>query len=120
MACPDLPHNITNSGKYTTIIGFKKATQARLSPRPSGRRPREPGPISRLAHGESWVPDSRFAASGMTNGAVRLPGMTARANRLSSPAFLPELPQMGASDYEVLDERFRDCVNRTSHVQKLW
>ncbi|MEJ0075905.1 MAG: SMP-30/gluconolactonase/LRE family protein [Alphaproteobacteria bacterium] len=27
---------------------------------------------------------------------------------------------MAASDYEVLDERFRDCVNRTSHVQKLW
>jgi gluconolactonase len=27
---------------------------------------------------------------------------------------------MAASDYEILDERFRDCVNRTSHVQKLW
>jgi gluconolactonase len=27
---------------------------------------------------------------------------------------------MSTSDYEVLDERFRDCVNRTSHVQKLW
>jgi len=27
---------------------------------------------------------------------------------------------MAASDYEVLDERFRDCVNRTSHVTKLW
>jgi len=27
---------------------------------------------------------------------------------------------MAASDYEVLDECFRDCVNRTSHVQKLW
>jgi len=27
---------------------------------------------------------------------------------------------MAASDYEVLDEGFRDCVNRTSHVQKLW
>ena len=27
---------------------------------------------------------------------------------------------MAASDYEILDERFRDCVNRTSHVQRLW
>src|SRR5437016_1417731 len=27
---------------------------------------------------------------------------------------------MAASDYEVLDERFRDCVNRTSHVERLW
>jgi len=27
---------------------------------------------------------------------------------------------MAASDYEVFDERFRDCVNRTSHVQRLW
>jgi gluconolactonase len=27
---------------------------------------------------------------------------------------------MAASDYEVLDERFRNCVNRTSHVEKLW
>src|SRR5262249_4576800 len=27
---------------------------------------------------------------------------------------------MAASDYEVFDERFRDCVNRTSHVEKLW
>jgi len=27
---------------------------------------------------------------------------------------------MAASDYEVLDERFCDCVNRTAHVQKLW
>jgi len=27
---------------------------------------------------------------------------------------------MAAADYDVLDERFRDCVNRTSHVQKLW
>ena len=26
---------------------------------------------------------------------------------------------MAASDYEVLDERFRNCVNRTSHVQQL-
>ena len=27
---------------------------------------------------------------------------------------------MAASDYEVLDERFRACVNRTSHVERLW
>jgi gluconolactonase len=27
---------------------------------------------------------------------------------------------MAASDYEVFDERFRSCVNRTSHVQQLW
>jgi gluconolactonase len=27
---------------------------------------------------------------------------------------------MAASDYEVLDERFRSCVNRTSHVERLW
>ena len=27
---------------------------------------------------------------------------------------------MAASDYEVFDERFRACVNRTSHVQQLW
>jgi gluconolactonase len=27
---------------------------------------------------------------------------------------------MAASDYEVFDERFRDCVNRTSHVERLW
>jgi gluconolactonase len=27
---------------------------------------------------------------------------------------------MAASDYEILDERFRDCVNRTSHVERLW
>ena len=27
---------------------------------------------------------------------------------------------MAASDYEVFDERFRNCVNRTSHVQQLW
>jgi gluconolactonase len=27
---------------------------------------------------------------------------------------------MAASDYEVLDERFRNCVNRTSHVERLW
>jgi gluconolactonase len=27
---------------------------------------------------------------------------------------------MAASDYEVLDERFRGCVNRTSHVERLW
>jgi gluconolactonase len=26
---------------------------------------------------------------------------------------------MAASDYEVLDERFRNCVNRTSHVERL-
>src|ERR1051325_8539357 len=32
---------------------------------------------------------------------------------------LPEHP-MAASDYEVFDERFRNCVNRTSHVEKLW
>src|ERR1041384_1101397 len=28
--------------------------------------------------------------------------------------------RMSASDYEVFDERFRNCVNRTSHVQQLW
>jgi len=27
---------------------------------------------------------------------------------------------MAGSDYEVFDERFRNCVNRTSHVQQLW
>src|ERR1051325_11846145 len=27
---------------------------------------------------------------------------------------------MSMSDYEVLDERFRDCFNRTSHVERLW
>ena len=27
---------------------------------------------------------------------------------------------MAASDYEVFDERFRSCVNRTSHVERLW
>ena len=27
---------------------------------------------------------------------------------------------MAASDYEVFDERFRSCVNRTSHVEQLW
>jgi len=27
---------------------------------------------------------------------------------------------MAASDYEVFDERFRTCVNRTSHVERLW
>jgi len=27
---------------------------------------------------------------------------------------------MAASDYEVFDERFRNCVNRTSHVERLW
>src|SRR5256714_3721933 len=27
---------------------------------------------------------------------------------------------MAASDYEVLDERFRNCVNRTAHVERLW
>jgi gluconolactonase len=27
---------------------------------------------------------------------------------------------MAASDYEVFDERFRECVNRTSHVERLW
>ena len=27
---------------------------------------------------------------------------------------------MAAIDYEVLDERFRNCVNRTSRVQQLW
>jgi gluconolactonase len=27
---------------------------------------------------------------------------------------------MAASDYEILDERFRTCVNRTSHVERLW
>ena len=27
---------------------------------------------------------------------------------------------MAASDYEVFDERFRDCFNRTSHVERLW
>jgi gluconolactonase len=27
---------------------------------------------------------------------------------------------MAASDYENFDERFRDCVNRTSHVERLW
>jgi gluconolactonase len=27
---------------------------------------------------------------------------------------------MAATDYEVFDERFRDCVNRTSHVERLW
>jgi len=27
---------------------------------------------------------------------------------------------MAASDYDVLDERFRNCVNRTSHVERLW
>jgi gluconolactonase len=27
---------------------------------------------------------------------------------------------MAASDYEVLDESFRNCVNRTSHVERLW
>ena len=25
---------------------------------------------------------------------------------------------MAASDYEILDERFRNCVNRTSHVER--
>jgi gluconolactonase len=32
--------------------------------------------------------------------------------------FLPEFA-MAASDYEVLDESFRNCVNRTSHVERL-
>ncbi len=27
---------------------------------------------------------------------------------------------MAATDYEVLDPRFRDCFNRTSHVERLW
>ena len=36
----------------------------------------------------------------------------------AAPAF-PE-HNMSASDYEVLDERFRNCVNRTSHVERLW
>ena len=27
---------------------------------------------------------------------------------------------MAASDYEVLDDRFRACFNRTSHVERLW
>jgi gluconolactonase len=27
---------------------------------------------------------------------------------------------MSMSDYEVLDERFRSCFNRTSHVERLW
>ena len=27
---------------------------------------------------------------------------------------------MAAIDYEVFDERFRSCVNRTSHVERLW
>jgi len=27
---------------------------------------------------------------------------------------------MSASDYEVLDERFRACFNRTSHLERLW
>ena len=27
---------------------------------------------------------------------------------------------MAASDYDVLNERFRNCVNRTSHVERLW
>lgn len=27
---------------------------------------------------------------------------------------------MSANDYEVLDERFRACFNRTSHVERLW
>src|SRR5436305_7512556 len=27
---------------------------------------------------------------------------------------------MAASDYDVLDERFRNCVNLTSHVERLW
>src|ERR1043166_991228 len=27
---------------------------------------------------------------------------------------------MAISDYEVLDERFRACFNRTSHVERLW
>jgi gluconolactonase len=27
---------------------------------------------------------------------------------------------MAASDYEVFDDRFRTCVNRTSHVTKVW
>src|SRR6476660_7141419 len=31
-----------------------------------------------------------------------------------------ENKDMAASDYEVLDERFRSCVNRTSHVERLW
>src|SRR2546421_3626245 len=34
--------------------------------------------------------------------------------------FLPGEHRMAASDYEVFDERFRDCVNRTSHVERLW
>jgi gluconolactonase len=27
---------------------------------------------------------------------------------------------MAADDYDVIDPRFRDCFNRTSHVEKLW
>ena len=27
---------------------------------------------------------------------------------------------MSMNDYEVLDERFRSCFNRTSHVERLW
>src|SRR4051812_50114768 len=27
---------------------------------------------------------------------------------------------MAAIDYEVFDQRFRNCVNRTSHVERLW
>ena len=43
-----------------------------------------------------------------------------RQNPLSSRALAAssrENPDMAASDYEVLDERFRNCVNRTSHVR---
>src|SRR5262249_32760960 len=42
--------------------------------------------------------------------------------RPSSPRTISQgkTTNMAASDYEVFDERFRDCVNRTSHVERLW
>src|ERR1051326_7227074 len=50
--------------------------------------------------------------------------VTACANRVSSRLHPPSRSSgarpMAASDYEAFDERFRNCVNRTSHVQQLW
>src|SRR5436305_104989 len=37
-----------------------------------------------------------------------------------APAQRPAEHHMAASDYDVLDERFRNCVNRTAHVERLW
>src|SRR5207237_9264853 len=69
-----------------------------------------------------WVPAragvacTRTARSADPGG--RLAGMTVGA--ILRPHNAPAEHHMAASDYEVLDERFRNCVNRTAHVERLW